>query len=178
MLTQQQPSVDLAPGCYGSALAFKSEAAACASCIFKERCEPQSVANLTALRARLGVTGAPRRKSPEKKPTANLAGQMTISGAVREMAEKIDGMNLSIVRNMQEGINPFLKTKLGSMRVAADVIMGQRGPLAETMLMAAFKTSLGMDEEGAAKRARTAIQILQHVGAVDVREGFISIRRA
>ena len=46
---------DFAPGCFGSALAFKADDAVCEGCIFKAQCQPVHLEALASLRARLGI---------------------------------------------------------------------------------------------------------------------------
>lgn len=149
----------------------------CRACKFAEACEPAHHAALTALRARYGITPTPHVAKKEKvqKTTVDPTASVMPKKAM-ELVERLDRGQFDVTGSLKRGENPFVKG-MNFMRVACHLLLRAPEPFNREFLAAAFVKSLGWKQNTADAHARMAIHALTHVGAVDNRDGRISIRR-
>lgn len=170
------------PGCFGSAIAFKKDDVACGSCKFAEACEPRHLEAQQALRERHGVKT--RDKISEEKKAAKETKKaapvdpaaLVLPKKVQELLTRLDRGNYDIVGSLRRGENPF-GSAMPFMKLACHLLLRLPMPLSQKGLSTAFATKFGWKENTSDAHARMAIQALVHVGAVDMRDGTISIRR-
>lgn len=167
---------ELAPGCYGSALAFKEDAPLCSACPYADRCAPLHRANLSALRERFGIKDTSPRARPRAKP--GVGGQMSLGAKAQALFEKIDGMNLRITEKLAAGQNPFAGQRMAFMLIACHLLLNYRGLLTQDVMSMAYAKRLECKPATADAYARLATQLLSHIGAIDVTEGTLTIRRS
>lgn len=85
-------STNFAPGCFGSALAFRSQDLVCRQCPLNERCGLISEQNMAALRAKYSLK---EKKLPP------------LEEKVKKVVTALRKANLNIRANVVEGKNPF-----------------------------------------------------------------------
>lgn len=168
-MTQIPP---FAPGCFGSALAY-AENSFCRACVFREQCEPMHKQNLTALRARFGIDTNPRKRANVLDGADGLA----LPKKTQELVNRLDYGNLRITEKLAAGENPF-ETGLAFMKIACHLLLRLGRPFDRGTLSAAFAHKLNWKDGTADSHARMAIQALVHIGAVDLNDGYISLRKA
>lgn len=178
---------EFAPGCYGSALAFKSDDSVCMGCIFQPQCEPVHRVALATLRTRLGIKTKDTRET-EKLAARAAARQaqeplspemLALPKKVQDLVNRLDRGNYDVVGKLQRGENPF-GAELKFMRVAAHLLLAlapRNMSMDRDLLTTAFVKHLGWQENTAEAHARQAIQALTHVGAVDNNNGAVILRR-
>lgn len=164
------------PGCFGSALAYQDDHAVCQGCVFQAQCKPVHEENIQALRERFGITKPAKQASIRKKIAGD--GELTLPKKVQEIVDRLDQSALNVVGKLQAGENPFEPTNLNFLKVACHLLVRMNKPLGRPFLAAALMVKLGWQQETADAHARMAFQVLSHVGAVDEREGSISIRKS
>lgn len=164
-----------APGCFGSALTYDETNIACRNCVFAARCRPVHEQNLMALREKLGVTAAPRKKSgPKPKSVGASQSGLVPSKETQALIDRLDASNLRVVENLQKGINPF-GDKMALMKIACHLLL--KRPISAPLLSAALATKLGWHQKAAELRAYQALAALRHIGAVDFIDGVFILRR-
>lgn len=168
-----------APGCFGSALTYRTNDLVCKSCPFAKTCEVEHIVALQALREKLGVSakpkplrGASRARADEENEDPTRA---TMPIKTRELLDRLDRMNLNIVERMRRGENPFLG-KINYMAIAAHLLMRAQTPLHQRTLAAAFKMKLNWQDTTATAHARMAFLALEHVGAITFADGAATMR--
>lgn len=167
-----------APGCFGSALAYKDNESICRGCTFNVECRPLHLENKARLQALAGIK-PPKVKPVELAPSAPIdPTTMNLPTKVRELLERIDRNNLNIVGHLRRGENPFVDT-MPFMRIACHLLL--RCPanmrLDRQLLSSAFVKKLNWQQGTAEAHARLAVQALVHVGAIDLVDGVISLRK-
>jgi hypothetical protein len=168
-----------APGCFGSALAFQEDHSVCRGCKFLADCKPLHEQNLETLRVAMGITEAPRRfQMAEPTPENPTPGAMVLPKKVMEEAERLDAMGLDIVPKMQRGENPFSKEFKKYLYVAAHMLMHVKGALKHQQIAAAYVSRLNYTTKTADALARQAVQIFQHIGAIEQTQTGYRLRRA
>lgn len=173
-----------APGCFGSALAYKDEDSVCMGCVFKAQCQPIHLEARAALRARLGI------KLPEEIKAARPAvtkvefkdqspEALALPIKVQELINKLDEGGYNVIENMRAGINPF-GAAMKHMKIACHLLL--RMPLDkgidQGLLTTMFVKHLGWAENTSAAQARQVVQALTHIGLVDNNQGTIFLRRS
>lgn len=138
--------------------------------------------NLARLRAELNVKDKRQRFEMSEPTQANPnPGAKVLPKKVREYCERLDRMRLNITGNLAAGINPFSRDSMAFLYVAAHLLMklsrADRA-LRANMLTEAYQLTLKCKKTTAEAYARMALQILQHVGAVDEMDGGFTIRRS
>lgn len=174
-----------APGCFGSALAFKEDDSVCMGCVFKAECQPIHLEARAALRARLGIKlpeeiKAARPAKPKVEFLDQSEAALALPVKVQELVDKLDRGGYDVVNKLQAGENPF-GASLKFMKVAAHLLLGfakANRPLDAEVLTTAFVKTLGWQESTAQAHTRMAIQALTHIGAVDNLQGKIVLRRS
>lgn len=169
----------LAPGCYGSALLFKSDDMVCGACPFREACEPVHELSLAAMREKLGVVAPKRTRIVANKIAMNnIPERAGLPKKVRELLASLDKLSLDIRSKMTEGVNPF--TDLGKMRfmeITCHLIMNLRIPVTQQIIRLGLKSKLEWADGTASAHARMAVQALEHLEVVEVSEyGTIKVR--
>lgn len=164
---------DFAPGCFGSALAFSEKDAICRNCVFSQGCESAHKIAKAELRSRFGITV---RES--KKPLADVCANeptTTLPKKTQALFDRINGANYDIVGKLRSGVNPFGES-MRFMAVACQLLLKVPN-VKQSTITAGCVYKLGCQEDTAEAYARTAIQILSHVGAIDSNDGVITIRK-
>ncbi|NIH77461.1 hypothetical protein FHV99_004713 [Ochrobactrum sp. P20RRXII] len=124
------------PGCYGSALAYRSKDLVCRQCPLSERCGLLSEQNKAALRAKYGVKAKP--VSPTDQKVAKVVG------ALRKL-------NLNIRSKLVKYENPFATTQpaLFFMTEIMIELHKLKKPATEKWLAAAVSQKMQSDQKGA-----------------------------
>jgi hypothetical protein len=175
------------PGCFGSAIAFKSDDAACTSCQFYARCQVVSEIARDALRERYGILTTQQaisdriRKREEAKAEKERQASadptlLTVPKKVRELLERLDRGNYDIVGKLKRGVNPF-GSAMPWMAIACHLLIHHDQRVDREFISVALERKLGWKKGTADAHARMAIQALTHVGAVDTLDGTIVIRK-
>lgn len=169
----------LAPGCFGSALTFKSDDIVCGGCPFRDGCEPMHQKSLEAMRAKLGIVAPKRTRTVvEKVATNDIPERMGLPKKVRELLASLDKVGVDFKQKMKEAINPF--TGLGKMRymeIACHLIMRLPAPVTQQTIRLGLKTKLDWADGTASAHARMAVQALEHLEVVEVADsGEIKVR--
>lgn len=172
-----------APGCFGSALAFKEDDSVCQGCVFKAQCEPVHVEARVALRARLGIPSLQEVKAAAAAPKAAFKDQspeaLALPKKVQELVDKLDRGGYNVVESLKRGENPF-GASMPFMKIAAHLLLAlapRNKSIDRDLLTTAFVSKLGWQENTAEAHARMAIQALTHIGAVTNDNGAILLRR-
>jgi len=176
---------NFAPGCFGSALAFKSEDVVCSNCPFAAACEPAHLEARRLLRERYGLQTtqevvraeiSARKAEKEERSRALDPSALTLPKKTQELIQRLDRGQYDVVGKLQRGENPF-GSAIPFMRVLCHLLL-KGFQLRQDTLTTAFAKQFNWQSGTAAAHARMAIQALEHVGAVENRDGIISIRRA
>lgn len=169
----------LAPGCFGSALMYRTNDMVCPACPFNKQCEPAHKRSLAAMRKKFGISEIPENDDPVRKTeVADTPERMVLPKKVRELLRSLDGKNLNIVGKMQSGANPFEDLrKFRYMKIACHLIMKLDVPVTQELLSKGMELKLGWASTTANAHARMAISALEHVGAIENKDGVISVRR-
>lgn len=167
---------EFAPGCFGSAIAFKEEDVICRGCSLVEQCRPAHLHAKALLQERLGISPA-ERPAPKKaaSPAPVDPTTLTLPQKTRELLDRLDRGHYAINEKLGCGENPF-SDAMPFMRVACHVLLHISRPVNRELLAAAFVKKLGWQQNTADAHARLAIQALTHVGAVENRDGLIMLR--
>jgi hypothetical protein len=164
---------DFAPGCFGSALAFNASDSICRNCVFSKECEPTHKRAKEELRNYFGI----KVREP-KKPLADVCAnspETTLPKKTQALFDRINSANYDIVGKLRSGVNPFGES-MKFMAVACQLLLKVQN-VKQSTITAGCVYKLGCQEDTAEAYARTAIQILSHVGAIDSNDGIISIRK-
>ncbi|MGV1754794.1 hypothetical protein [Agrobacterium sp. CG674] len=168
------------PGCFGSALAFKEGDVACSGCKFAQACKPVHLVAQAALRERFGVTtaiqaNAEKVKAKDEAAPVNPAA-LSLPKKTQELVARLDRGQYDVVGSLQRGENPF-GSAIPFMKLACHLLLRLAQPLSAKGLATAYATKFEWQQGTADAHARMAIQALTHVGAVENRDGLISIRK-
>lgn len=173
-----------APGCFGSALAYKDGDSVCMGCVFQAQCQPVHVEARIALRQRLGIK-TPEEIKAEKQPVAKVVFKdqspeaLALPKKVQELVDKLDRGGYNVVESLKSGQNPF-GAAMPFMKIAAHLLLAlapRQKTIDRDLLTTAFVSKLGWQENTAEAHARMAIQALTHIGAVENMDGAIILRR-
>lgn len=166
---------DFAPGCFGSALAYEETTPVCQVCKFATECRPMHQRNLTALQTALRI---PARKTMAPKRIASPnSGGMTLPVKVQGLVDKFDRSDLRITEHFAKGENPFQQSGMNFLKIVGHMLIKAARPLTRQDFSMAFQMKLNWSAGTADSHARMAIQALQHIGAVDLVDGAIAIRK-
>lgn len=158
-----------APGCFGSAMGFDDTAPICVVCTFREQCKPMHEINLAKLREACGIKKVQKRK---KQPTADPVEEgLTVPKKTLELVDKFEHAGLSVTTDLTAGKNPFAKTAMHFMTIAAHLLLRLDRPLRQSDLVMALQTKLHWTKGTADSHARMAFQALEYIGAINVTEG-------
>lgn len=168
------PEVAHAPGCFGSALAFKEEDPQCQSCMFASDCKPRSQARLAALRAQYGIA---EPKPKVARPAIKIASgeTLTVPVKVAELIGRIERAGVSVTEAFAQGRNPFVSTPL-FLRLFSHLLL-RLPSVTRPMLTTAFQTKLEWTPQTAASHTSLAVQTFLALGAIDDLNGQLTIRR-
>lgn len=166
-----------APGCFGSALTYDDTNSVCVACKFASACQPMHQEALVALRASFNITVKAKPTAPVTvDPARPAAPVLAVPKKVQELLDRLDRSELNVVANLQAGINPFEHSVL-YLRIACHLLLRLQKPLTQPLLAAAFASKLNWAQGTADAHARMTIQALAHIGAIDNRDGLITIRK-
>lgn len=178
-MIEQKP--ELAPGCYGMALAYSSDLPECTACPFASACGPIAMAMLDKFRRQMGIekAGPIKRKArsavQNREPSAVTPAAapdalvQTVSKPVNDLMEKLGARGVALIDAIRAGRNPvqtpaFLKT-------AIDMLLA--GPFDRATLRTALMTELSWPAQTADERVRQAIALLAGLGVTEERNGKI-----
>lgn len=171
---------NFAPGCFGSALAFKEGDPVCGTCVFAQRCKPLHEEAHARLIARCGVKLKPLSKPKVERPRPQTPEEaFGLPVKTQELIRSFNEGNFDIRGSLQRGVNPFAKAGRPFMRIACQVLLvfKQKGlPLQPKTIQMAMCMGLEWSEKTAAAYTRMAVVALVHVGAVTVLDGSLQIR--
>ncbi|SER28827.1 hypothetical protein SAMN05216548_114111 [Faunimonas pinastri] len=171
-----------APGCYGSALTFKAEAAECKTCVFAANCGPLSAANMAYVRAKLGIVErktktAMRAERPKKlDPAPAIQLTSNLPKKVEELLARFERAGIKVTERLSAGENPFEKTPV-FMRVACHLLLRLPSGFDRNMLRQALQSKLGWSSATAASHAIQACQALVALGAAEEMNGRLTLKR-
>lgn len=168
-----------APGCFGSAIAFKESDLICSNCSFAEQCKPVHERNVALLRQKFGIPEPKKQTAPRPEPAPDES-RMKLPRKVQDLLDRLDRGDYDVVGSLRAGRNPF-GAALPHLAIACHVLL-RAAQLGKTVqrdtLTTAMETKLKVKREAASGYARIAICALEHVGAIDNIDGTISIRRS
>jgi hypothetical protein len=166
-----------APGCFGSALAFDENAPVCSVCTFKDQCGPVHELNLIALREKLGIRVKKRAPNRKEEPSAHPSPAMMLAKKTQALVERIERSKIRVTEGFREGRNPFDNAGMQFMRIASHLLLKLKQPMSREVLAMALETKLNWSKGTADSHARMAMQALAYIGAVDVIDGAVTLRR-
>lgn len=162
----------LAPGCFGSALAFDASAPVCSICKFSASCKVLHEENMEALRDRMGLQIKKVTKKPGRPAAAN---GMTPAKKVLEWVDVIEKKGIKVTEAFREGRNPFDGQGIVFMRIVGHMLL--KGRVNRGDLSMAFQKLLKWQDSTADAHARIGLQVLAHIGAIDLVDGAATLRR-
>lgn len=171
-MTDAVPS--FAPGCFGSALAFDPTAPVCTVCKFKAQCETLHKTNMEALRERIGIT-VNRSKAKKSDRFSDIG--MTPPKKAIELAAQIQEKGIKVTEAFREGRNPFDGVGMVMLRIIAHKLLKATGAVPRSEFSFACQKLLKWQPSTADAQIRIGIATLIHIGAVDVVDGAVSLRR-
>lgn len=169
-----RPELEHAPGCYGSALAYREGDPQCVSCPFVENCAPLSTERLALLRAEYGIK--PPKREVKGSIVTPVGEQLSVPVKVMELIGRIERAGIAMKRDLMRGVNPF-NSKPAFLRVACHLLLRIPQGVSRAQLTMAFAHKFEWSPETAMTHTSVAIQTLKAVGAIDDRDGKIILRR-
>jgi hypothetical protein len=174
-------TLDLRPGCFGFALAYRAEAAECISCPFSAECAQISAEQLARRRAELGITPkeprAQRPPRPRAPVEAHATGVLTegLPKKVEELIGRIERAGISVTAALARRENPFPSSP-AFLRVTCHLLLHMAAGIDRATLKIAFVRKLGWSEGTAAAHATQAFQALTALGAATEQNGRLTLR--
>lgn len=168
-LMTYSPAEPDAPGCFGSALAYKVDGVECASCPFAGKCGPVAEARLEALRAKLGITALRHsRRRTVVTEEQHAAGAMIAPPPkkVVELLDKIERSGIRVGEAFGRRQNPFLHS-FPFLRVAAHLLLRIESGVTKENVRYALMKSLGWSEGTAAAHTTQAFQTFIALGVAE-----------
>lgn len=157
-----------APGCFASALTYKTEAPECQSCAFAAACGPRSQKKLAELRVKFGIV------VPETKAVADKGFTVPVKTAA--LLARIARLGVNVGETLAAGANPFVAKGPPFLALTCHLLIHLPRGLTRRELETALQTKLDWTRETAAAHALQAVQALVALGAADEIDGRI-IRR-
>lgn len=164
---------DLAPGCFGSALAFEANDMICGHCVFASQCEPVHALAKMELRKRFGIEIKESKKTTIRHEDGTV--ETVLPKRTQLFIDRINNANFDIVGKLQRGVNPF-GTSMKFLAVACHLLL-RMPSVKHEHITAACIHSLKCQQNTAEAYARIAVQVLTHVGAVRINDGVMTIKR-
>lgn len=165
---------ELAPGCFGSALAFSKDDMICKACPFSVKCEPAHQKSKALLKARFGI-GVKEKQRPKAASVTAASTELTLGEKTKEILRFIEGMKIGVHDKLKEGINPF-GDKLKFMTAVCFVLL-RKPSSTEQMMTAAVATVMKCPEQEAQTLMKIGVEVLKHLGAITEKEGVYALRR-
>lgn len=152
-----------APGCFGSALAFKSADQICRQCVFRAQCEPEHYKNLQALRDKYGIKSKDRPKvlndDDEKYPG--------LTAKVVEVIERLKRMDIDVKGMFKSGQNPFVGRNMFPFEFICHAALKQPDRRLEMRQIAIFfAQKLNWAPNTSAAQARIVCKALEYFDVV------------
>lgn len=164
---------DLAPGCFGSALAFQADDMICSRCVFAAQCEPVHIIAKSELRKRFGIEIKEPKKTTIKHEDGTI--ETVLPKRTQIFIDRINNANFDIVGKLQRGVNPF-GSSMKFLAVACHLFL-RMPAVKHEHITAACIHALKCQSNTADAYARIAVQVLTHVGAIDSNDGVMTIKR-
>jgi hypothetical protein len=167
-----------APGCFGSALTFKSTAPECISCQFATKCEPISTDRLAKLRAKFGITPPERQKSSRVQngvQREHARPTFTLSTKATELLNRIEKEGIRVTESLSRRQNPF-NSRPAFMKITCHLLLAMEDGLTRDILVAAFERKLNWANNTARTHALLATQVLTALGATHEINGRLKLR--
>lgn len=147
-----------APGCFGSALAFKSADQICRQCVFRSKCEPEHQKSLTALREKYGIK--------VKNKTGSLEEDDLYIGLTRktaEIVERLKKMDIDFTSIFNSGKNPFAGRNLMPFEFITQMALSRpERPITQRELAIFFAQKLSWAPKTASAQARIISKALEY----------------
>lgn len=174
------PNLDLAPGCYGSALAFNDEAPECKGCPFRGACAPVSADRLAKLREELNLTeiaatSSTRRIKKAEKVEDGGSMMTTLPKKVQALVDQIDKKGIKVSESLRTGKNPFDKPAF--LKVAAHLLLRMPGGFDRHLLRAALQHKFGWSEGTATAHVGQIFALMPALGAAIERNGKLILKK-
>lgn len=169
-----RPEIDHAPGCYGSALAYKDGDPQCGSCPFAASCGPRATERLEVLRAQYGIVS--RKRAVKGEITTPGGEQLAVPVKVMELIGRIERAGIAMKRDLARGVNPF-REKPAFLKVACHLLLRIPGGVSRAQMTMAFIHKFAWTPETAMSHTSVVVQTLKAISAVEDRDGKIILRR-
>lgn len=173
---------EMAPGCYGRAMSYRSGTPECDLCPLATSCAPLSIARTQAIRARLGIVAKPPKppvvsKMPE--PAAAIAYRqamgMSLPVKVIDLLGRIERSGIRVTETLARGENPFTETP-AFMRVICHLLLRRPQGLNRRTITMALMHQFKWQETTATPHTTQAIQALAALGAIRDQDGIVSLK--
>ena len=174
MMTELAP--DLAPGCFGSAIACVPDNAECRSYPFASLCEPQSRETRAKPFERLGIAPKPEKPRVVRPRPERGAAMMGLPKKVEELLARIDRAGIKVTEALARGENPFTATP-AFLRVTCHLLLRIPAGISRDDLRMALMTKLNWTHGTAAAHAVQAAQALVALGAAVEINGKLMLKR-
>ena len=174
-----------APGCFGSAVAFKKDDTVCRGCKFASLCEPAHLEAQRVLRERYGIKTTQeglaeqrqqREAEKQQREAIRPAEMLVLPRKTQELIDRLDRGNYDVKGKFSRGENPF-GASMKFMQIVGHLLLNLKNARIDRALIAtAFVKKLEWQQGTADAHARMAIQALEHIGAITNNDGIISLR--
>lgn len=178
-LMTYEPANPDAPGCYGSALAYRPNGVECPTCQFAEMCRPIAEACLATLRAKLGIAAstAPKRRFTPAEQPAEGAGTVIaqVPKKVANLMQRIEERGIRVGEALARRENPF-PADMKFLLVTAHLLLRSQNGLSRTGLHHALRRTLGWSESTATSHVTQAFQLFIALGVAEVRNEALNLK--
>ena len=164
-----------APGCFGSVIAFSETDVVCVNCTFAESCQKAHMRVKNELQMRFGITVPKRRRKITVDPETGDTTLM-LPSKTQKLLNSLDVSADDVCGSLQRNINPFREKGPKYLSLLCHLLVRMHQPIKSDDLVMAFVTKFGWKKDTAKVHARTAVQALEHVGAIRRIDGLICLK--
>jgi len=168
-----------APGCYGSAIAFKKTDLVCTNCPFASQCEPVHLQSKIALQEQFGIVlnkPAPIIKTvPVVVPTVDPIVAISLPEPVQAIIQALNQTGKSVLGALQSGATPF-SGREPYLQILGLLLIKLKQPMSRNLIAAAFAQRLGCSDTTAKQQAGYTVLAMLHIGAIHVVDGLITLK--
>lgn len=164
---------ELAPGCFGSALAFSKTDMVCSACPFAKTCEPAHMKSKMALKEKFGIGFKEKAKIVAKTEKGTV--ELTTDKKTEAVLKWIEMMNVGVHDKLKQGINPF-GSKTRFLSIFCHMLL-TRPRSNNAQMVVAMMATLKCDEKSANAYLRIAAKAMLHLGVIENKDGIYELRR-
>ena len=174
--------LNLAPGCFGSAMTFSKELAECQACPFAAKCEVQHLERRAALQIKFGVTPKVRVARTAFAMTGGAPAHALVDGLPKKVGDllaRIERHGIHVTTTLAAGKNPFPAEPKGFSFLRTTVwLLSRMGPrgVDRQLLMECFMKKEEWSQNTAAAHVTQAIQVLQALGVAELNNGHLTLK--